>query len=83
MLTEELRAGVKRRREAAELGATEMVDEHPVSAATLMFGLGFGVGLAVAGLLTSSRREVEEGLAQRLGRQMMDAMAKAMPQSMK
>jgi hypothetical protein len=63
----------------------EMVGQNPASSVVLCFGLGLGLGMLIGASLlssTSSRREEASGMAERLGRQLMDAISSAMPESL-
>lgn len=58
------------------------VREHPASAGLVTFAIGFGTGLALAALLVGEqKKKVPEGLAQRLGQQVLDSLAHVMPES--
>lgn len=58
------------------------VRDHPASAALVTFALGFGTGLALAALLVGEQeKRVPEGLAQRLGQQVLDSLAQVSPKS--
>lgn len=60
----------------------QCVREHPASAALVTFALGFGTGLGLAALLIGEqKKKVPEGLAQRLGQQVLDSIAHVLPES--
>ncbi len=62
--------------------SSRFVGEHVPSATLAAFGLGFAAGLAVVYLMSgNSRQEEERGMAQRLGRQILDAVSHALPES--
>lgn len=61
----------------------EFVGEHPVSTTLAAFGMGLGVGVALVYLLVDDASQRQHaGIAHKLGRQMLDAMSKAVPDSM-
>ena len=57
----------------------QFVGEHFISTTMTSFGLGVGAGVALIFLLSDSRHQHEAGVAHRLGRQVLDAMANAVP----
>jgi hypothetical protein len=68
---------------SATESSRELVQEHTASAALTAFGLGLGVGVALAWLISSdSRHQTESSTAARLGRQVLDAMAAVVPESL-
>lgn len=68
--------------------AESCVSDYPVSSVLLVFGIGLGVGVAIASILASSAAsppsfgQRAEIAAEKLGRQMLDAMACVLPQSL-
>ncbi|TVQ01763.1 MAG: hypothetical protein EA381_04585 [Planctomycetaceae bacterium] len=66
----------------------KLVADYPISSVLLVFGVGLGAGVAVASLLsgpapprpTLGRRT--EQAAEQLGRQMLDAIAGVLPESL-
>ena len=67
---------------------TEMVKEYPVSSMLLAFGLGLGVGVVIAqaacsGSLMSYYTHHEPTMTEKLSRQIYDAVANVMPQSLR
>lgn len=61
--------------------AAETVGEYPISAAGLAFGLGVGVGLLIGVAIGGSSQAHQRGMTERIGRQVLDAMSKALPDS--
>jgi hypothetical protein len=66
--------------------AEGMVTQHPMSTALVVFGIGLGVGVAVGSLLAGTPApptltERAEHAAEKLGRQMLDAIAGVIPQT--
>lgn len=60
----------------------QCVREHPASAALVTFALGFGTGLGLVALLIGEqKKQVPEGLAQRLGQQVLDSLSQVLPES--
>jgi hypothetical protein len=60
----------------------EMVQEYPLSSAMTVFGLGFGLGVAIGILLSEGESHPSyEGRMERFGRQMLDAMAQMAPEA--
>lgn len=57
----------------------EFVEDHAIPATTAAFALGFGVGIALAFAFSDRRQHHEAGVANRLGRQVLDAMSCMMP----
>jgi hypothetical protein len=58
------------------------VEQYPLSSALAAFGLGLSVGIAAAYLIADQpQQQRDAGAARRLGQQMVDAMAKAVPES--
>jgi hypothetical protein len=61
----------------------EFVAEHPMSATLAAFGLGLGVGVALVFLLTEGAQQRHDvGLSHRLGRVVLDAIGRAVPESL-
>lgn len=70
---------------------TEFVSQNPGSSALVAFGLGFGIGIAIGSMLGGqepSRSGWEQRWdqmgdnAERLGHQIMDAIANVIPQAL-
>lgn len=59
----------------------ELVEHHPFSAATAAFGLGMGLGVLIALLVTDSHRQEERDYAHRVGQQILDALTNVLPES--
>jgi hypothetical protein len=57
----------------------EMVQEHPLSTALTVFGLGFGLGVAIGMILTEGESHRYESRFERIGRQVLDAVAQMAP----
>jgi hypothetical protein len=73
---------IRARAGATSESSRDLIRERPVPSVMAAFGLGLGVGVAAALLIRGpSAREREAGLTQRLGRQVLDAMASAVPDS--
>ncbi|HRX77979.1 MAG: hypothetical protein H6821_16635 [Planctomycetaceae bacterium] len=60
----------------------EFVAEHALPTALAVFGIGVGAGLAVASMLVESSASRHSTTTQRLGQQMLDAMARVLPDSL-
>jgi hypothetical protein len=60
---------------------TGMVEQHALPSAVIAFGLGLGVGLALAGLLVPALPAPQQKMTERLGRQLVDALAAVLPES--
>jgi len=64
-----------------------MITQYPMSSALVMFGVGLGLGVAIGSILCSvaapppSFGQRAELAAEKLGRQMLDAIAGVLPQS--
>jgi hypothetical protein len=64
-----------------------MVSEHPMSSVLVVFGIGLGVGVAIGSMLCSASApppsigQRAELAAEKLGRQMLDAITGVLPQS--
>ena len=56
----------------------EMVEEHPLSAALTVFGLGFGLGLVI-GVMLSEPEPTYANRWDRYGKQVVDAVYRAVP----
>jgi len=65
----------------------DMVSQHPMSTALVVFGVGLGVGVALGSLLCSAATtppsfgQRAELAAEKLGRQMLDAINGILPDS--
>lgn len=65
----------------------EMVSQHPMSTALVVFGVGLGIGVALGSLLSGaatpppSLGQRAELAAEKLGRQMLDAISGILPDS--
>lgn len=58
------------------------IREHPAPAGFVTFALGFGTGLALVALVAGEqKKQIPEGLAQRLGQQVLDSLAHVLPDS--
>jgi hypothetical protein len=64
--------------------AKEVVEQHPMSALATVFFVGFGVGLFVGCALAEPMRHDPTAAerAERVGRQMLDALARVVPDSL-
>lgn len=62
----------------------EMVQEHPMSAALTVFGLGFGLGVTIGVLLSEgeSQRHYDANRLERYGRQLLEALAQVAPDAL-
>jgi hypothetical protein len=58
----------------------EFVEGSPVTSACIAFGVGLGLGVAIASLLSEALGR-EESTTERLGRQMLAAMSRVLPES--
>jgi hypothetical protein len=64
-----------------------MVDQHPMSTALVVFGIGLGVGVVLGSLISATAApppsfgQRAELAAEKLGRQMMDAFSGILPRS--
>lgn len=56
----------------------EMVEEHPLSTALTVFGLGFGLGLVI-GVMLSEPEPTYANRWDRYGKQVVDAVYRAVP----
>lgn len=62
----------------------ETVKQHPAETALIVFGLGVGLGFVIGQSLAAPIAhwmEPEPSLAQRVGRQVLDAVGRVMPQA--
>jgi len=60
----------------------EMVEDRPLSVVMLSFGVGLGIGLAIgSAIAVATHTEPKAHLAQRMGQQFLDAISKAVPDS--
>lgn len=60
--------------------ATECITNYPASSMLVTFGVGFGVGMLIGHLLAEPPHEERSSMA-RLGRSVLDAMHRYMPDS--
>jgi hypothetical protein len=62
----------------------EMVGEHPVSATLIAFGIGLGIGVLIGTSLAepAHRDRTMAEKAEQIGREMVDAMMRVLPESM-
>lgn len=60
----------------------ELVSHRPTSAVGLGFALGFGLGLALGMALIESPRGRQRQTLERFGRQVLDALAGVLPESL-
>lgn len=79
--------GNSRMRSAAEpmrARPQQMVREHPLESALVVFGLGVGIGVVIGTALAGSLREFREpapSAAQRIGRQVLEAVSQSLPEA--
>lgn len=59
----------------------QIVSDRPAASVALCFGLGFGFGILLSGLLVESMRPRRLSTTERLGQSMMDALSKVLPES--
>ena len=61
----------------------EVVEDRPLSAVMLSFGIGMGVGIAIGGMIAASTTtsHPHQRAAERMGQQLLDALAKVVPSS--
>jgi len=59
----------------------QIVSDRPAASVALCFGLGFGLGILLSGLLVESVRPRRLSTTERLGQSMMDALSKVLPES--
>lgn len=65
----------------------EMISQHPMSTALVVFGIGLGVGVLLGSLISTPATpptfsERAEHAAEKVGRQVLDAIAGVLPQSL-
>lgn len=60
-----------------------VVEDRPLSAVALSFGIGLGVGIALGGMIAASAAtsHPHQRAAERMGQQLLDALAKVVPSS--
>jgi hypothetical protein len=60
-----------------------MVREHPLPAALTVFGVGFGLGVALGVLLSEDSHSYrhEANRLEKYGRQLIDALAQVVPEA--
>lgn len=59
-----------------------VVEDRPLSAVMMSFGIGMGVGLAIGSILAAaSQPEPKTRAAERMGQQLLDALARVVPSS--
>jgi len=68
--------------ESAACQSKEYVEDHAMPAALVAFGLGVGVGFAVLSLMSEPAPSRHLTVTQRLGQQLLDAMASIVPDSL-
>ena len=59
----------------------QMVSDRPAASVAVFFGVGFGIGLLLSGLLVETVRPRRQSTTERLGQSMMDALSKVLPES--
>jgi hypothetical protein len=64
----------------------QIVEQHPMSTALMAFGIGIGVGVVLGSMLTTPDEpptfgQRAEHAAEKLGRQVIDAITGVLPQS--
>ena len=65
--------------------AQRCVEDHPASSVGVAFGAGLGIGLCIGLALKAAvveRRESHRGVTERLGKQVLDAFASVLPESL-
>jgi hypothetical protein len=76
---QQLREGYEQSRQAVQ----QQLEENPLPAALTVFGLGFGLGLAIGVLMGSNESHASRYEPQqwydRYGRQLVDAVVRAIP----
>ncbi len=60
----------------------QCVRDHAMASAAVAFGMGVGTGLALVSLLADARPESRAAVAERLGRQFLDAIRNHVPTSL-
>jgi hypothetical protein len=61
----------------------QLMDDYPVAAVGVAFGLGLATGLAIASMLTEpQQRSRHWDVANRLGEQLLDAMSTVLPDAL-
>ena len=68
--------------ESVACQSKDYVEDHAMPAALIAFGLGVGVGFAVLSLLGDPTPARRLTVTQRLGQQLLDAMASIVPDSL-
>lgn len=81
-------AGQKMTSATAMQGAEGMVSQYPLASVLVAFGIGLGVGVALETILAEPLKsqpsfgQRTEIAAEKLGRQMLDAIAGVLPESL-
>lgn len=75
--------GIRDRASEIAESSREVVSQHALTSTMTAFGLGLGAGVALGYLLSDmSRHHGNAGVAHRLGQQVLDAMSRAVPESL-
>lgn len=62
----------------------QLMDDYPVAAVGIAFGLGLATGLAIASMLTEPQQQSRHWqVANRLGEQLLDAMSNVLPDALR
>jgi ElaB/YqjD/DUF883 family membrane-anchored ribosome-binding protein len=61
-----------------------VVEDRPLSAVALSFGVGLGVGIAIGAMIAASTTPAHphQRAAERMGQQLLDALARVVPSSL-
>lgn len=62
--------------------STGVVKDYPVSSMLVVFGIGVGLGALIASAIAVPLMKPEPSMAEKLGTQIYDALANAMPTSL-
>jgi hypothetical protein len=60
----------------------QLMNEYPVAAVSVAFGLGVAAGLVIANMLVEEQQPQRWRMAHRLGEQLLDAMNSVLPDAM-